>query len=218
MKRFSILVALLLLAVFAIGAKPRKTPEELAGAVFDDFHKYGTMREPNTTEDLDARDARYRFTAEKLVESCQKHPWPGWPLDACVTLSATAAKWESGFLLSVQTGKLKGKAGELCFFQLHPSVISIPDPAWSITREEWKSTVGDGDDAVAHCVEAGVKALGWQVKRCRIKFEGGGWYAGSHVFAEFHIPSTSCDAIISGMSGTRGRSYSSLLQKIRNAP
>lgn len=217
MKRFSLLIALLAVAAFAIGAKPQKTPEELADAVFNDFHKYGAMREPNSAEELVARDARYRLTSEKLVESCQNHRWPGWPLDACVALSATAAKWESGLLWDVQTGKVMGKAGELCFFQLHPAVISIPDPVWGITRDEWKATVGFSDEALAHCVEAGVKALGWQVKRCGIKFEGGGWYSGSVVFAEYHIPSARCDSMISSMSGTRGRSYSSLLQKMKAA-
>lgn len=193
-----------------------KTPVELASRLLVDFVKYGVSRNPNPTDEtLDARSERYALIAESIVQACQNNPWPGWSLAGCVALSATAAKWESGLLRSVHEGSLKGPAGELCLFQLHRFVTGIPREPWRISREEWLATPGLDAVHTYNCTDAGVRALGWQIARCQIRPEGGSWYPGSRIFQMYHLPNGGCVSMISEMSGTRGRSYQSLLWKLR---
>ncbi len=212
--KFAILAVLLLFAGFADAGTITKTPEELEVGLFEDFQKYGEWREPNSTET--ARDERYRLIASSIVDACKRRSWPGWPLAGCVALAATAAKWESGLLKDVHEGGRLGPSGERCLFQLHRKAVAIPSPEWRISPEEWKRTTGLDEEATQACADAGVRALGWQVARCRIAFEGGGWYPASRVFEEYHVPLPGCPVRgISEMSGKRGRNYSSLLAKIR---
>lgn len=211
-----VLSLLLVVAPSATAKFAEKTPEELTNGVLADFIKYGTVRDPNPQgENIDERSERYAQIAESIVKACRNHPWPGWPLEGCVALSSTAAKWESGLLRSVHEGGLKGPAGELCLFQLHRLIVRVPDESWRVTREEWLKTTGLDREATDMCADAGVRSLGWQVKRCSIKYEGGGWYQAGRVFQAYHLPNSGCPIMISEMSGKRGRSYQSLLWKIQ---
>jgi hypothetical protein len=191
--------------------------EPLPERVFDGLHEYGKAREPNgpIAETMTERDARYHDIAVGIDAACTRHPWPGWPHVACVALATTAAKWESGLLKTVHEGTLLGKAGERCLFQLHRKVSLVPSAKWRVTPEEWAATTGLGAEATARCADAGVRVLGWQIARCGIKYEQGGRYVASQVFAEYHMPSADCRTVISRMSDTRAGSYQAELMRLR---
>jgi len=186
--------------------------------VFDDLHEYGALREPSGPigETYEERDARYRDVAGAIDMACTQHPWPGWPHAACVALSETAAKWESGILKTVHEGSLLGKAGERCLFQLHRKITLVPNDHWRVSEAEWKQTTGLGPEATARCADAGVRVLGWQIVRCGIKYEAGGRYAAAHVFAEYHLPDANCRSVVSKMSDMRAGSYLTALRKLDN--
>jgi hypothetical protein len=165
-------------------------------------------------ESAEDRSARLHDIAEASVAACEAEIdlMTGWPIAGCVALEATAAKWESGLRIEIHSGEEKGPAGELCLNQLHRTVSLIPNSKYRITRSEWLATPGLGIEATERCTFAGVKVLAWHVHRCKIRYEGGGWSAAMHVFAEYHHPSQSCTAAALPMSSRRAISYQYLLR------
>jgi hypothetical protein len=160
------------------------------------------------------RRARIHDIAEAVVAACKGEIdlMPGWPLAGCVALEATAAKWESGFRVEIHSGEEKGPAGELCLNQLHRTVSLIPNAKYRVTREEWLATPGLGLESTERCTFAGVKVLAWHVHRCKIRYEGGGWWPAVQIFSEYHHPSQTCGAVALPMSTRRALSYQYLLR------
>lgn len=159
--------------------------------------------------------ARITTISYAIGRACQEHPIPGWPIEGCVALAGTAAKWESGLTREVHAGAKLGPSGELCLFQIHPDALAN-DPAYRVTREEWNTLGGIDVEATVRCATAGVKTLGYHVHRCRIGFENGGWIAAARVFSEYHLPSTACHAAISRMSVSRAMDYRALYRKLKD--
>ena len=188
----------------------------LTERVFSDLHDYGFAREKDGPigEALDERDARYRDIALAIDAACRAHPWPGWPHKACVAMATTAAKWESGMLRTVHEGSKVGAAGEKCLFQLHRKTTLAPLNKWHIAMTEWEQLTGLGPEATARCADAGVRVLGWQVARCRIKFARGDRWPAAQVFGEYHFPSATCDAPPGAMGFARAGSFVSLYEKL----
>jgi len=177
---------------------------------------YHTTRVPPQYrhETEDARQTRIRTIAQAQVEECIENRIPGWPLKACVALGTTIAQWESGLLEEVHSGAKKGPAGEVCLFQLHRAVTAIPDKHYRITKEELEQSTGTDLDHTRMCVRLGMRIVRWHIKRCAIKYEGGGWSNTIALFAEYHHPDTYCHAYPLAMSSARAMSYQSLLHKL----
>lgn len=164
-------------------------------------------------ETIEETVSRITLISYALGKVCEEHPIPGWPYEACVALGATAVKWESGLLEKVHSGEKRGPSGELCLFQLHPGAVAS-DPAYRI--ENWSTLGGTDQAATERCVDAGMKTIAYHIHRCHIGFEAGGWFSGASVFAEFHVPSSTCTASISRMSVIRGRDYQKLYRKLKS--
>ena len=188
--------------------------------LFHMFQSYYDTRVPlrYRHETEEAKDARLMDLATALVSECKKHPLDarlGWTLESCVALGATTAKWESGLLQDVHSGKRVGPSGERCLFQLHQGGVSVPDARYRVTHEEWLELTGTGPEATARCVAAGVKTLGWHIHRCSIHFEGGDRFPAAELFAEYHVPDVNCHRMPNAMNMARANGYATLLKEIR---
>jgi len=173
---------------------------------------YHTVRVPTLYrhEPEDTRQTRLHVIAQSIVEECTENPIPGWPFRACVTLATTIPQWESGFVEAVHSGAKVGPAGEVCLYQLHRSVVHIPNPTYRITKEELAATLGTDYEHTRNCVRLGMRVARWHVHRCSFHYRNDSqWF-----FAEYHHPSVKCNAYVSAMSRDRGRSYGKLLAKL----
>lgn len=170
------------------------------------------------TETEEVLDARLMNIATALDSACKSHPFDaklGWNYASCIALAATTAKWESGLLEDVHSGKKRGPSGERCLFQIHRAVVSVPDAKYRVTAGELEQTTGTDEAATIVCVIGGVKTLGWHIHRCRIRYEDGGRYPAARVFAEYHHPYALCGAPIDGMSMARASGYQAMLHKVQ---
>jgi hypothetical protein len=164
------------------------------------------------------RESRLQTVVQAITDECTENPIPGWPYRACVALGYTIPQWESGFIKEVHEGSKRGPAGEVCLFQLHRRVIGIPNPKYAITARELLDTMGVDYEHTRNCVRVGMRIARYHISRCRLKYEGGGWAPAMYLFAEYHNPSTTCQAVVLNMSGMRARSYAALLQRLPEKP
>jgi len=82
---------------------------------------------------------------------------PKWRRGEKVLLAAllTAATRESGFRQDIHSGELRGKAGEVCLVQIHPT-----NPAWKkVGAPTFDALGGVGLEATTYCLEAGALSL-----------------------------------------------------------
>jgi len=112
--------------------------------------------------------SRYVLHAEAIASVAVDPPpsWGGSTAEMVATL-ATIARHESGLWSVVETGELRGAAGEVCSVQIHPDSVGV-------TGYRLDDLVG-GTDALERCYRAGAILL--TRARCRCRSHGGKWFA-----------------------------------------
>jgi hypothetical protein len=166
-------------------------------------------------ETEESRLERLRWLADGIIAGCTAEPFDvklGWTFNQCVALATTAAEWESGLMVEVESGALRGPAGELGPWQLHRFVSAVPNPKYRVTPEELAASVGLSAETAALAARLGVRTLGWHVHRCRLR--GTDFVAPAELFAEYHRPSVNCTATLTKMNSDRARSYRALLARL----
>jgi hypothetical protein len=178
----------------------------------------GRVHERYWGESPSERRGRISLIARANIAACRRVKLPGrWSPGGCLALLVTVEEWESGLERGVHEGTKRGPAGEACLVQLHPSVYrqgAIRDPDYRVTKEEWESLPGLGEEATEACAFAGAKVLMYHVERCSVPFSADSWWAAARVFAEYHHPSGECRAHVLPMSSRRGMTYASIYRKL----
>jgi hypothetical protein len=167
-------------------------------------------------ETEEERVQRIRWVADAVPAACVAFPLDpklGWTFEQCVAMAATMAQWESALAKEVHAGTKTGPAGELCLFQLHRNISSVPDERYRVTVEERLATVGLDAEATYRCAFAGVRTIAWQVHRCRLR--AGDFTSAAAAFSLYHHPDEHCDYVLSGMPAKRAASYRHLLERIK---
>lgn len=189
----------------------------LAAQLFHALLGYHSVKVGSTykTENRDEQKSRLATIATATVEQCSLHPIEHMGLVRCVGIVATTAKWESGLLQEIHSGKQRGPAGELCLVQLHRQVVQIPHPKWRITHDEWLATPGLDYAATSRCIGLGVRVHGWHAHRCWMKWHDPVQGRVEREFAEYWHPNTGCSAIVQLPSILRAESWRELDEKLR---
>jgi hypothetical protein len=76
----------------------------------------------------------------------------------------TAIEHESGFMESVHSGELRGKAGEICLVQIHPT-----NGFWKQVATEFDELGGLDIESTTKCLTAGVLTLRHSRGYCRAR-------------------------------------------------
>lgn len=213
------LLRILVLLVATIAAAPQASvPDRLAEILIKYHGQRVDSAHIHKNENEEERQARIRIVAEQIDIACNEHPFDvslGWTHVQCDALASAAAQWESGLLEDVHSGAKRGPAGERCLFQLHRYVSAVPNPKYRVTPEELVATTGTGVEATHTCAVAGVKTLGWQIHRCRLR--AGDFVSAAAAFSLYHHPTVNCEYVLSGMPAARARSYRGIEARLRSA-
>lgn len=115
---------------------------------------------PKQFEENPERFAVIAVAAHTAVETVN----PRWKRGDKLLLAAilTAAQQESGFQEEIQSGKKRGKAGEICMMQIHPS-----NSAWKDAGAPSFSALGGIDlKSTTYCLTAGAISLTRSANYC----------------------------------------------------
>ncbi len=128
-----------------------------------------------SSEPREERAERLTVVAQALADSAE-HFGAGWgpgPTDLARAMVA-AGGWGMGFKREVQTGEVRGPAGEVCLMDLLPSTLRTASPydRQRLTDEELAAGVlGLGYDPQRRCFDAGalilVRARRMAERRCK---------------------------------------------------
>lgn len=106
-----------------------------------------------------------------------------------------------------------------CLFQLQPSAASVPVQRWRpFEPGRLDELVGLGELPTRRCVRAGVRAIAWQIARCRnirdAHAKGDARWAATLVFSQVRLPTASCSGLTAG-STRRAYAYETFLARVR---
>ena len=106
--------------------------------------------------------ARYSTEAQALATAHAEF-LPKWPRGGTELAAAqlTIIRFESGNLLGVHDGSIRGPSGEVCLMQIHPT-----NGTWRKYSDSFEALAGVDLEATTACIRTGTASLVWAANRC----------------------------------------------------
>lgn len=209
-------VRLAILALFA--AIVFDAPPDMVALELWNYHTHRVDVAHRHGETEDARIERMHDISIGVEHACRAEPLEaklGWRHNDCVALAVTMAEWESGLMVEVQSGEKRGPSGEVGLWQFHRLATTVPDPKYRVTSEDLTAMVGLSLEATARQALGGVRTIGWQIHRCKLR-KADAWAAAT-VFAEYHLPRWPCPVPYGDeMSAHRAAHYRNLVGRLNH--